>query len=324
MTRSKHARIGPAAPTIDEMWSSFEIRLQAEGKSPRTIYSYGLSVRLLSEFLDGRGHDGTVVVSADAIAAFIAEQSTRRVVTDNLGRPHHGGSPATASVRYKALQQFFRYVVREGELPADPMAGMRAPKVVSDLPAIVPDDVLTRLLKTRERSATLWDRRDVALLRVFLDTGCRLSEVTNLRQENIDIRGRVLVVLGKGNKFRVVPFGAKTAQALDRYLRQLRRERFTAYGDDNRLWWGRQGPMTTSGITNAVHSMCDDAKVPRIHVHQLRHTMAHHFLAAGGSETDLMSNAGWTSRSMIEVYARSTRAERGIAAGHRLGLGDRV
>ena len=90
--------------------------MRAEGKSEKTVYSYALSVRLLREFIAERGHDLTVDVSRDDIRDFIVDQTSRN-------------SEATALVRFKSLQQFFRHCVEEDELEVSPMAGMRAPKV---------------------------------------------------------------------------------------------------------------------------------------------------------------------------------------------------
>jgi integrase/recombinase XerC len=121
-------------------------------------------------------------------------------------------------VRYKSLQQFFRHCVEEEELEASPLAGMRAPKVEVEPVPVVEDDVLERLIKARSGS-TFTDRRDMAMLRVFIDTPCRLAEVTNLRMSDVDLRNQVLTVRGKRNRVRTVPFGEKTYGALDRYLR---------------------------------------------------------------------------------------------------------
>jgi site-specific recombinase XerD len=305
------------------MTQSLERTLRAEGKSEKTVYSYSLSARLLSEFLATRGRDLTVDVSRDDIRDFIAEQSTPRKIIDSKGRIHRGGSPATAMVRYKSLQQFFRHCVEEEELEVSPMAGMRAPKVEADPVPVVDDDVLKRLLKARA-GTTLNDRRDTAILRVFMDTGCRLSEVTDLRQGDVDNSLQKLTVRGKGNRVRVVQFGAKTSAAIDKYLRQVEREWPERVGEEQWLWVGRQGRMSTSGITNVLHRMCDDAKVPRLHWHQMRHTMAHTWLAAGGTEGDLMSQAGWQSRSMLDRYAKSAQVERAHQAAKRMSLGDRV
>src|SRR5665213_3336089 len=141
--------------TIDRMSQSLERTLRAEGKSEKTCYSYALSVRLLREFLAERDHDLTVDVSKDDIREFIAAQTTKN-------------SPATALVRYKSLQQFFRHCVEEEELEISPMTGMRAPAFEREPPPIVSDEILTKLLKSRSGTG-LEDRRDTALLRLFLD-----------------------------------------------------------------------------------------------------------------------------------------------------------
>ena len=306
--------------SIDTMVRSLERTLRAEGKSEKTVYSYALSVRLLSEFLEERSIPLTVDVPKDAIRDFIAEQATRRQLLS--GRT--GGSPATAMVRFKSLQQFFRHCVEEDELEASPMAGMRAPKVEDEPVPVVPDDVLTMLLKVRN-GKSFEDRRDTAVLRVFLDTGCRLSEVTNLRWADVDFDRQVIQVLGKGNRIRHVTFGAKTAQAFERYYRILEREHPRRTEDPaGWVWIGRQGRMSTSGISDLLHRMCDNAGVPRLHWHQLRHTFAHQWLAQGGNEGDLMALAGWQSRSMLDRYAKSAQVERAHAASRRMSLGDRL
>jgi site-specific recombinase XerD len=293
------------------MGVSLERTLRAEGKSEKTVYSYALSVRLLREFLNRRGHSLTVDVSKDDLRDFIAEQTTKN-------------SPATALVRYKSLQQFFRHCVEEEELEVSPMAGMRAPAFEREPPPIVSDEVLTKLLKTRSGTA-LEDRRDTAMLRIFLDTGCRLSEITNLRLADVDLGHQTITVPGKGNRVRATVFGEKTYKAVDRYLRQLERERPKRTTDpDGCLWIGKQGAMTTSGVTDVLHRMCADAGVPQLHWHQLRHTFAHEWLSQGGNEGDLMALAGWRSRSMLDIYAKSAQVERAQAAGRRMSLGDRV
>jgi site-specific recombinase XerD len=201
---------------------------------------------------------------------------------------------------------------------------MLAPKVECDPVPIVPDEVLARLLKVRA-GKTLEDRRDTALLRVFLDTGCRLAEVTGLRRNDVNLDDQTLRVVGKGDRVRVVTFGAKSAQVLERYDRQLEREQPDRVADPNRwLWVGRQGRMSTSGVTNVLHRMCADSGVERLHWHQLRHTFAHTWMAEGGNEGELMTLAGWRSRSMLDRYAKSAQVERAHAASWRMSLGDRV
>ena len=270
-----------------------------------------LSVRLFTEWLKEHDRPLSVDVSRDDVRGFLIDQ-----------RKHNSAS--TALVRYKSLQQFFKFLVTERELDESPMTGMSAPEVKPKAPPIVEDDVLKRLIKARSGDS-LGDLRDAALLRLFLDTGCRLSEVTNLRQGDVDTKHHKITVTGKGDKDREVGVGTKALQAVNRYLRQLRKERGECIGDTKPLWVGRTGgKMTTSGITNALHKMCSDANVPRLHWHQFRHTFAHTWMASGASETDLMTAAGWQSRSMLDTYARVSRQDRALDTHHRLALGDRV
>ena len=121
----------PRRVTIDRMSQSLERTLRAEGKSEKTVYSYTLSVRLLRDFLGKRKRDLTVDVSRDDIRDFIADQTKKN-------------SEATALVRFKSLQQFFRHCVEEDELDESPMAGMRAPKVETAPVPVVSDAVLKR------------------------------------------------------------------------------------------------------------------------------------------------------------------------------------
>ena len=90
------------------------------------------------------------------------------------------------------------------------------------------------------------------------------------------------------------------------------------------LWLGKRGKMTSSGIADIVKRRAKIAGLGNVHPHILRHTFAHHWLAEGGNETDLMRLAGWQSRTMLQRYGASAGTERAIAAHKRLGLMDRL
>jgi hypothetical protein len=170
--------------------------------------------------------------------------------------------PATVGVRFRSLQQLMRWMLEEGEITADPMARMRPPKVPEDPPAVLSDTELRGLLRAAEG-----DRRDTALLRVFIDTGARLSEVAGLRLADVDLDDGTLGVLGKGERVRVLPIGVKTIKALDRYLRVRRRD------DVDALWLGGKGAMTPSGITQMLRRRALQAGIGHVHPHQFRHTI---------------------------------------------------
>jgi integrase len=242
-------------------------------------------------------------------------------------------SAATVANRYRSLQQFFRYLVEEGELPASPLARVPRPKVPETPVPVVKDHELEALFKSLV-GRDYESRRDNAIFRLFLDCGVRLDELGRLAVESIDFTTDEIVVWGKGRRPRIVPFSERTGQALERYLRERRRhpfadQRFSSDDPDdprngNRpLWLGKRGWLTGSGVYQIIRKRSRAALGEHVHPHQLRHTAAHQHAAAGMSETDMMRVFGWRSSEMPKRYGSSAADERARDAKRRLGLGNR-
>lgn len=303
--------------TLELLIPSWERSLRAGNRSPRTIRAYGDSARLFESF--AREKFGMAAVDK------VGREHVESFMEDQLAR----WKPTTASVRYRSLQQFFRWLLDEGEIRVSPMERMKAP-IVPEVPVpVVSDDDLRKLLKACEtpkrkaggEGAIFEDRRDEAVLRVFIDCGVRLAECASIRLDDVDFETDVIVVSGKGRRPRAVPFGSRTAAALDRYLRVRSRH---PRADAPALWLGPKGGMTDSGLAQVLERRCALAGIPRIHPHQLRHTSAHTWMAAGGGETDAMRIFGWKSRTMLNRYGASAADERARDAHRRLALGDRL
>jgi site-specific recombinase XerD len=219
--------------------------------------------------------------------------------------------------RYKGLRRFCRWLLAEGEVDVDPMAGMDVPAVV-DKPVPVLDDVeLAALLKACQ-GKTFVDRRDEAVIRFLLDTGCRVSELCGITLDDLDLDHELVIVTGKGRKTRPVYFGARTARAVDRYMRERRGHR---YAHSPALFLSQRGPLSPDGVRDILTRRARLAGVTGLNPHRFRHTFAHDFLLAGGQERDLKRLAGWSSDVMLERYGSSAADSRQLRRRRRVTAG---
>jgi site-specific recombinase XerD len=298
--------------TLTQSWT---LTLRADGYSERTVAAYRLGLRTLVDWLHELEHMeiGPADLTRDHIRGWIVAL-----------RADH--KPATVAVWLNGVKSFCRWLVAEGEATTDPTAGIRAPAPSETETPILSGDELRRLLATCTGTDFV-SRRDRAILMVFMDTGLRLSELAGLQVEDVDQHARMLMVQGKatrrrGAKPRAVPIGLKTAQALDRYLRERRHHPFAS---QPALWLRQGGPgLSADGVGAIVERRAGMAGIEGMHPHIFRHTFAHNFRANGGSEGDLMVLGGWRSRVMLDRYGASAAAERAAESARRLSLGDRL
>jgi site-specific recombinase XerD len=296
--------VADAATGNDLLLRSFARSLRARNRSPRTVQAYLESAQLLAEYSGGRDLDS---LTRGDIEEFLGDQLSRHRAT-------------TAAGRYRNLQQFYRWAVAEELVEVSPMASLRPPTVPETPVPVLDDSAINKLLGTMSGRG-FEDRRDTAIVRLFLDTGMRLSEVAGLQLTDVDLDTDVALVLGKGSRPRACPFGDKTGQAIERYLRERNKHTLAKRPE---LWLGARGVLTGNGITQMLRRRAKQAGIDHLHPHMFRHTFAHRWLSEGGQEQDLMRLAGWRSREMLARYGASAADERAREAHRRMGLGNRV
>lgn len=296
----------------------FRRHVRAVGLSARTEQSYLESVDNLGRYLAQRGMPGeTEAITREHLEEWL-------IAMRDAGR-----KPATLAIRYRSVQQFFRWAEEEGLVRVSPMAHMRPPRIPEAPPTVLRDEQLAALLRVVDGDKSFAGRRDAAILRLFIASGARLSEIANLRwtpadptTNDVDLDRALIRVVGKGNRERPIYVGAKATKALDRYLYGHRSRHRLAEGPW--LWLGPRGRMTPSGISQMVRARGEEARIERLHPHAFRHAWAHANLARGMQEGEVMTLAGWRSREMLRRYAASTATERALDAARRVGLADRL
>lgn len=320
----------------ERLASSFARDLKLDGKAAKTITIYRSAVNEFAEYLTTLPNKA-VTDTTGAVITPAAVKHTEDVTKDHIrGYIGHlrirgnrytgdrGGQPLSDSHinnRYRSLQAFWRWMVREEFIEVSPMAALEPPRVGKVVIPVIGEDVHRALLATcgKGRKRPFEDIRDEALLRLLGDTGCRVSEVV-VPLGDLHLEHNFVRVTGKGNKQRDVPFGGRTAKALDYYMYERDRHRFVVRPE---LWLARKGALSTSGVYQVVRRRGRMIGIPDLHPHQFRHTLAHEFRKAGGSETGLMRIMGWDSPTMAQRYGASAADERAREEHERLALGDR-
>ncbi|WP_082980784.1 tyrosine-type recombinase/integrase [Mycolicibacter heraklionensis] len=299
--------MGESLLDLRALLDSWRLSLRAERKSEATVSAYREGVLAFLRWCENRG-----------TAPEITRTNMQAFTVDLLDG---GAAAATARSRHQSMRRFVKWLVDEGELDSDPLAGLDPPKLDTKVTQALSDDELKALIKACAGKDFI-DRRDEAVIRFMAETGVRAGELLGMTlPDDIDVaRGIAVVRRGKGGKGRVVPFGPQTAASVDRYLRLRRGHRLA---DTPVMWLGGNGQgLGYHGLDRALKIRAERAGITGFHVHLLRSTAATRWLRAGGSEQGLMAVAGWSSRSMLDRYTTASAAERAAAEARGLNLGE--
>ncbi|MFC4912545.1 tyrosine-type recombinase/integrase [Actinomadura gamaensis] len=311
----------PGAPLLS-LVESWELALDSANKSKRTIRAYTDSVRALARWLDSRGYPTDAEnVTAEHLRMFLRSEKERT-------------SAASAGSHHRNLRVFWKWVITEGERThtASPMTNVEAVKSPKKAKSFFDDEQLAALLKTCAGNS-FEDRRDTAIMRIFIDTGVRVGGLVSIRYtpdnpetNGVDLKNRRLRVVLKGGDEHIIPLGKKAAQAVDRYLRARARHPKAALSPF--LFLGVRGRkpeyMTPSGVHSMIVRRGKQAGVPDAHPHRFRRTFADDYLENGGTLDGVMAVAGWKSLDMVREYAGDRAMERARQMHDRLSPGDRI
>ena len=299
-----------------------------KGQSPKTIYEYYLDLRMFFRFVKLMRQDMPIHTILDDIPindvdiAFVAGITTSdiyeflsylahdRVADPDSSFSEKGISPTARARKLSALKSFYKYLtVRTKQLEENPVADFEYPKLRKSLPKYLTIEQTAALLQSVSGTN---QKRDYAILMLFLNCGIRRSELVGLNLTDI-YEDRIRVV-GKGNKERFVYFGTACRKAIDAYLAERNKIVLT----DNRALFGSRNGNRIS--VTAVHRLVEKAlkkaglDATQFSAHKLRHTAATMMLSGGVDVKTVQEVLGHENLNTTQIYTHIENTELKIAA----------
>lgn len=207
------------------------------------------------------------------------------------------------------MRSFYLYLEREGIVENNPFSHVTLPKQKRTIPIFFYKEELEELFDVCDLSTPL-GQRNQAILEVLYGTGIRVSECQSLRIDNVDFVLNTVLVLGKGNKERYIPFGQHAKDALETYINDGRRKLLEkSNGETDYVFLNARGtPLTARGIRYVLDKVVQEASLTLdIHPHKLRHTFATHILNEGADLRTVQELLGHENLSTTQIYTHVTK-----------------
>lgn len=284
------------------------------GLARRTMEEYWQDLFLFIEYMNKNNPKGNAPlklqeITTDSIRGFLTYLKEER---DN--------GPGARNRKLASLRSYFEFLVSSEYLEGkkDPTRKIRNAKKPKTLPVFLSIEESDALIKAARINSKL-PYRDYAMIRLFLQTACRVSELIGLETEDIDFSEEHILLKGKGDKERYIPLTESTSLALKDYLER----RLPASQDINKVFLNHRGvPITRRGVQTVFNRTCKEAGLlkPNLSAHKLRHTCLTLLMREGVDVVTLMELAGHADISSTEIYIHVTQKDVRIAIDkHPLG-----
>ena len=211
-------------------------------------------------------------------------------------------APASVSRMISDLRKFYRFLLREGAISADPMTKIDTPKRAQHLPATLSSQEVDALMAKPDTDKPL-GLRDRAIFELMYATGLRVSEVVDLRLDQLHLAMNLLQVTGKGDKERLVPISPQATQWVDRYLQEARPKLLKRVQPKNVFVNFHGGPMTRQGIWKNLKAYIASIGIEKdVTPHTLRHSFATRLLENGADLRVVQELLGHSDISTTQIY----------------------
>lgn len=280
----------------EQLVAHFINYLRAEkNASDHTIANYGKDLHHFNTYMQNndveRFADVTYLDIRHYLAHLYSEELARRTVARKVS----------------ALRSFYLYLLRQQFVSSNPFTTVRTPKQATRLPNFLYVEEMESLLNIPDRSTTL-GLRDAAIIETLYASGMRVSELTMLNTDAIDVDHGIALVMGKGARERYVPLGEHAVAALQQYMTQSRSQLLKCE-TEQALFLNYKGTRLTDRsvrriIDQAMHQMAEQREISP---HTFRHSFATHLLEAGADLRTVQELLGHQHISSTQIYTHMTR-----------------
>ena len=283
---------------MDKMIEQFLTYLQVERRySPETVKAYQRDISLFMDEMQN-----------SQLTSF--DQVDRMFVKIYLGRLHRADYSRTSISRFlSSMRSLYAYLYDHQLVKDNPFASVSYKKGQSRLPEFFYEDEVRQLIDGMQTKTPL-EIRNKALIELLYATGMRVSELTSLRLNQLDWSLQVILVIGKGNKERYVPFGDFARDALKLYLEEARGALMAKKHQEHEFVFVNYlgEPLTARGVSYILENVIKESSLStKIHPHMLRHSFATHLLNNGADMRTVQELLGHASLSSTQIYTHVTK-----------------
>ncbi len=269
------------------------LRLE-RGLSDNTVSAYRHD---LEQFARGVSSKAPAAITRNDVLEHLMKLRDEKLAASSVGR------------KLVAIKVFFRFLLAQGLLRADPTSVIESPRLMKGLPDVLDVEEVARLLKAADGRDGKKSLRDRAILELLYASGLRVSEAASLKLPDINQEAGFLRCVGKGGRERVVPVGSHALKWLQKYLTEARAS-FGPKPESRQIFLNRFGqPLSRQSIWGIIRFYAREAGIrKRITPHTMRHSFATHLLEAGADLRVVQELLGHASIATTQIYTHVDRA----------------
>jgi len=284
---------------------SYALCLGTEGKSARTITWYTANLKRFAHFLsDNHLPDSVNEIGKEEARRFIShlQNGVKRWEGNSYIHDNKGLSAHSVQGYARTIKAFWSWLTEEGYITNNPMVNLKLPRTPRKVVITLSGEQIQKVLGAIDKKSS-HGFRNYTIILLLLDTGIRLSELTGLQIDDIDFLQSFILVKGKGNKERVVPFGSQVRRTLRRYIMHFRPTPDSL--GINEVFLTEDGLLLKPrAVQSMLLRLSRKAKIVgiRLNPHRFRHTFATQYLVQGGDIFSLQKILGHSSLEVVRMY----------------------